>query len=76
MTRDHFCDIVVLMSYIFALFIILGYIAVIFKARIGFLIQLIGCLGMIYLYLGVDGGVVLVNGIFAAINIWGFLKWK
>lgn len=64
------------MSYIFALAIIIGYIMVIRKNRIGFLVQLAGCLGMIGLYLGIDGGVLLVNAVFACVNIWGFFKWK
>lgn len=64
------------MSYIFALAIIVGYIAVICKASVGFWIQLAGCLGMIYLYAGIDGGVVLVNSVFAVVNIWGHFKWN
>jgi len=64
------------MSYIFALFIVAGYLAVIYNNRIGFLIQFVGCLGMIYLFAGLDGGVVLVNSIFAVVNIWGFYKWR
>lgn len=64
------------MSYVFALLIITGYINIICKQRLGFIAQFIGCMGMIGLYSGQDGGIVLVNSVFAVINIWGFFKWK
>lgn len=63
------------MSYLFALLIIIGYLIIIRKRRVGFLIQLAGCFGMIYLYLGIDEGVVLVNSVFLIVNCWGFIKW-
>lgn len=71
------------MSYIGALLIILGYILIIKKYSAGFLIQLAGCIIMILLYSGIDYGleysadygIVLVNGVFAIINAWGFTKW-
>jgi nicotinamide riboside transporter PnuC len=64
------------MSYLFALAIIIGYLFVISKRRIGFLIQFIGVIGMLYLYWGVDGGVVLVNSVFLIVNIYGWIRWK
>lgn len=64
------------MSYLFSALIILGYLLVVYKIKLGFGVQLLGCLGMIFLYYGVDGGVVLVNSVFVVINILGFIKWK
>ena len=64
------------MSWIGALLIIVGYLFVIYKQRIGFFMQTAGCVLMISLYLGKDGGIVLVNSIFIAVNVLGYLKWR
>ena len=64
------------MSWIGALLIIVGYLFVIYKQRIGFFIQTAGCILMISLYLGEDGGVVLVNSIFVIVNVLGYIKWR
>ncbi len=46
------------------------------KNKIGFPIQIVGCLIYIYLMFGVDWSIVLVNSVFLAINIFGWINWK
>lgn len=63
------------MNWLATILIILGYVLVIYKLRLGFIVQSIGCIIYVCLYFGVDYAVVTTNAVFFLINVLGYIKW-
>jgi hypothetical protein len=64
------------MNWLAASLICIGYILVISKKRLGFIVQIAGCTIYIIIMLQIDLSVVAINAVFWIINAVGFYKWR
>lgn len=64
------------MNFLAAGLIIAGYFLIARRSKIGFGVQSIGCAIYIFQFLEIDWSIVITNGIFVLVNIYGYVKWS
>jgi|GEM_PF-4582904 len=64
------------MNYFAALLVLTGYALLARRRSAGFIVQICGCVIYVVLFWNVDWSIVLVNGIFAVISVFGFRTWR